>query len=97
MRAPSMSHRLCFAALAAGGPAILTLLLSSCQSLPQEGSLERLKRDQTRELHRDCNRHPDSYGYPYTLSEYMRLPLEVYAQLLDPTIYCHRVVRTMVR
>jgi hypothetical protein len=94
MRTLSTFHRRCFAVLAAASLATIALLMSSCRSLPQEGSLERLKRDQTLELQRDCSRHPDAYGYPYTLSEYMRLPLELNVQLVDPAIYCHRKLRT---
>jgi hypothetical protein len=83
------------AALALGCAGALTL--AACVSNPPQGSLEALKRDQAGELYRECCRHPDAYGYPYTLFEYLRLPLELNAQLVNPSLYCHRAVRTLVR
>jgi hypothetical protein len=95
-----MTHRLSSrtwttSAFAAGCAGLLAL--SACASRPAEGSLTRMKQDQVQKLYYDCSRHPDAYGYPYSLAEYMRLPLEVNAQLVDPNLHCHRVVRRMVR
>jgi hypothetical protein len=39
---------------------------------------------------------PNAYGYPYSLEGYLRLPLELKARLVDPSLYGHQVARRMV-
>lgn len=81
-------------------PIIVVLLLvgmCSCGSVPPEGSLERIKRDQRMQLNQQCRETPDRYGFAYTQEEYMNARFHVAPWVPDLSDYCLRVSRKLVR